>query len=105
MFARVVINVLRDPHILQAVFFYLFLVTVFPPHECLKPVPDFFPAECCLGDGVQLDAAAERIFYLLQNIQTFYLREVARVILVEKGNVKVVGVEADNHIRAFKIWP
>src|SRR3989344_5113961 len=70
-----------------------------PPSHGLQPVAGFVAGERGAGKVGEFEPTAQNIFNFFQQVDAFYFREVARVILAEYRDIKVVGVVADDNVR------
>src|SRR3989338_824808 len=97
--AGVLVQIFGNGDIGQAVVADLLAQALLPPLYGLQPVAGFVAAEGGAGQVVEFEPAAQNVFNFFQQVDAFYFCEVARVVLAEYRDIKVVGVVADDNVR------
>src|SRR3990167_8843535 len=85
--AGVLVQIFGNGDIGQAVVADLLAQALLPPLYGLQPVAGFVAAERGAGKVVEFEPAAQNIFNFFQQVDAFYFREVARVILAEYRDI------------------
>ena len=98
---RVVIQLFRKPHVLNAVLSHRIYFSFLPPLHCREAVAFFAFPECRFGKRLEPDAPSKYVVDLGQKIKRWYFREIARVVTVQERNIKCVGIVADKEIGLF----
>jgi len=102
---RVVEHPARYFDIFEAIVADFLLESFAPPLERVESVAAFVRFKSAFSDGIELYAAAEHPVYLFEDVDAFYALQIARIILVEKRNIEMVGIVADQRIGVLEHFP
>ena len=105
VFLGVLVDVFGDAHVLFAILADFVDFARFPPFDGFQSRGALAYAEGGACHVVEAHASSDGFLYFHHNVHAFDAGQVARIILIEKGNVEVVRIVADDKVGSFENRP